>query len=114
MNRGWKQFSFTEPTSKRDFLSVRVGARWGGVVLIIAALWAAAACAHPAIMEWKPGTYLFLDNALIESATNFLRLIERPARDLKGPIVTGKEDRCFQPYLTVLQDKRSGRFRMWY
>lgn len=65
-------------------------------------------------MEWKPGTYLFLDDALIESATNVLRRIERPARDLKGPIVTGKEDRCFQPYLTVLQDKRSGRFRMWY
>ena len=39
-----------------------------------------------------------------------------PIRDpaIPNPLVTGKEDGCFQPYLTVLRDPQTGRFRLWY
>src|SRR4030095_1980514 len=36
-----------------------------------------------------------------------------PAR-LPRPIVTGAEDQCFQPYVSVIRDPKSRRFRMWY
>jgi hypothetical protein len=39
-----------------------------------------------------------------------------PARDPKipNPIITGKEDGNFQPYMTVVRDPQTGRFRIWY
>lgn len=63
-----------------------------------------------------PGPYLFLDDALVESSEHVVRHVHRPARDpaIPNPVITGKEDRCFQPYLTVLRDGRMGRFRVWY
>lgn len=64
----------------------------------------------------KAGPHLFLDEFLIEGSSNITRRINRPKRDpgIPNPIVTGKEDGCFQPYVTVLRDSTSGRFRMWY
>jgi len=63
-----------------------------------------------------PGPHLFLDEFLIESSSNLTRRVNAPQRDpaIPNPLVTGKEDGCFQPYLTVLHDPQTGRFRLWY
>ena len=64
----------------------------------------------------KPGPHLLLDEYLIEAAEGLTRKVNPPARDpgLPNPIVTAKEDRCFQPYLTVSRSPETGAFRMWY
>ncbi|MBI4581532.1 MAG: hypothetical protein HY718_17670, partial [Planctomycetes bacterium] len=64
-------------------------------------------------VEWGPGPYLMLDDTLIVEQSAVARRVGRPSR-LPDPIVTGYEDGCFQPYLTVIRDPQSGRFRMWY
>lgn len=72
--------------------------------------------ALPVPLRLGPGPHLFLDDLLIEASTNLTRRVNRPQRDpdIPNPIITGKEDRCFQPYLTVVRDANTGRFRMWY
>jgi len=69
-----------------------------------------------AAISLRPGPHLFLDESLIESSPNITRRVHVPQRDpaIPNPLVTGKEDGCFQPYLTVLRDPRAGRFRLWY
>jgi len=64
----------------------------------------------------KEGPYLFVDDFLIEKSTGVVREVNVPRRDpgIPNPIVMGKEDGCFQPYMTVLRDKSTGRFRLWY
>jgi len=64
----------------------------------------------------KPGPHLFLDEFLIGSSSNITRAVNVPARDpaIPNPIVTGKEDGCFQPYLSVVRDPQMNRFRIWY
>jgi hypothetical protein len=63
-----------------------------------------------------PGPHLFVDDALIESAQNVSRVIMHPKRDsaIPNPIVTGKGDACFQPYLSVSRSPENGRYRLWY
>lgn len=63
-----------------------------------------------------PGPHLFLDDFLIAASENVERVAASPLRDasIPNPVITGEEDGCFQPYLTVLRDPASGRFRMWY
>jgi hypothetical protein len=61
----------------------------------------------------SPGVELFIDDALIARQTNLERTIHPPER-LPRPVVNASEDRCFQPYLTVLRDPVSRRFRIWY
>lgn len=62
------------------------------------------------------GAHLFLDEFLIESSSNIARQVNRPVRDpeIPNPLVTGKEDGCFQPYMTVIRDPESKKFRLWY
>jgi hypothetical protein len=62
------------------------------------------------------GPHLFVDDFLIASSANVTRRVNRPERDPKipNPIITGKEDRNFQPFLTVLRDPQTRRFRVWY
>jgi hypothetical protein len=63
-----------------------------------------------------PGPHLFVDDALIASSQNVTRVIQQPKRDssIPNPVVTAKEDECFQPYLSVSRSPENGRFRMWY
>ncbi len=67
-------------------------------------------------MRLPAGPHLFLDETLIEASSNIARRVNPPARDpaIPNPLVTGREDGCFQPYLTVLRDAPTGRFRLWY
>ncbi|HNQ90601.1 MAG TPA: hypothetical protein PKM73_18460 [Verrucomicrobiota bacterium] len=62
------------------------------------------------------GPHLFLDETLIEDSTNVTPRVIPPRRDpqIPNPLVTGKEDGCFQPYMTVLREASTGRFRLWY
>lgn len=62
------------------------------------------------------GPHLFLDDYLIASSTGITRVVSVPKRDtaIPNPVVTGKEDGCFQPYMTVFRDPGTGRFRIWY
>lgn len=64
----------------------------------------------------RPGPHLLLDDYLIEASSGVERVIMQPQRnpDIPNPIVTSGEDRSFQPYLTVLRDPDTGRYRMWY
>ena len=64
----------------------------------------------------QPGPHLLLDDYLIAESSNVARVVLQPQRDptIPNPIVTGEEDRCVQPFLTVLRDPETGRFRLWY
>ncbi|HOC55930.1 MAG TPA: hypothetical protein PKI20_09945 [Verrucomicrobiota bacterium] len=64
----------------------------------------------------KPGPHLLVDDFLVESSSNITRKVNMPMRDptIPNPVVTGKEDGCFQPYLTVIRDPERRRFRLWY
>ena len=62
----------------------------------------------------RAGPHLLLDDYLIEQSSNVTRRINCPQRFLKDPVVTAREDRNFQPYMTVLRDPDTQRFRMWY
>ena len=62
---------------------------------------------------WVPGPYLMLDETLIKAQAGVRREVNHPSR-LAEPVVTGYEDGCFQPYVTVLRDPQTKRFRMWY
>ncbi len=62
------------------------------------------------------GPHLFIDDYLVAESDNITRGVCNPQRDaaIPNPIVTGKEDGNFQPYMTVLCDAVTGRFRIWY
>ncbi|MBA3417007.1 MAG: hypothetical protein H0U10_17440, partial [Chloroflexia bacterium] len=59
------------------------------------------------------GVHLFLDDFLIAQQSNLRRVIHSPDRSPK-PIVTAAEDKNFQPYVSVVRDPMTKRFRMWY
>ena len=65
-------------------------------------------------LTFTPGVYLLLDDALIEQSSNVTRKVCSPQRDLAQPVVTAAEDHNFQPYVTVLCDPSTSRYRMWY
>src|SRR4051794_29470153 len=73
----------------------------------------ASAREEPAVLSLPAGVHLFLDSGLIAGERNLRRVIRPPTR-LSKPIVTAAEDRCFQPYVSVLRDPRTKRFRLWY
>ncbi len=62
------------------------------------------------------GPHLFMDDYLIAESDNLARDVCHPVRNaaIPNPVVTGKEDGNFQPYMTVLRDAATGRFRIWY
>ncbi len=64
----------------------------------------------------RPGPQLFLDEFLIAKSENVSRRVNCPVRDKKiaNPIVTGKEDKNFQPYTSVIRDPDTKRYRIWY
>jgi hypothetical protein len=67
-------------------------------------------------LQLKKGPHLFIDDLLIAESRNLRRVVNQPVRsaEVSNPVVTGKGDGCFQPYLTVLNDPESDKFRIWY
>src|SRR3954463_1595946 len=88
--------------------------------LTLLVLQSAASLAAPAIpgsaspILIHPGPCLFLDDSLIASASNVTRRIMSPARMLAAPVVTAGEDRNLQPYVIILRDTQTQKFRMLY
>ncbi|MDO8587011.1 MAG: hypothetical protein Q7T82_08215 [Armatimonadota bacterium] len=78
-----------------------------------ATLTQAASDAGATPIRLGPGPHLLLDDYLIADQTNVKRVVNQPGR-LPNPVVTGPEDKCFQPYMTILRDPRTKRFRVWY
>jgi hypothetical protein len=67
------------------------------------------------VIVLKAGPHLFIDDYLIAEQSFLSRTVNHPQK-LPEPIVTGKTggDNNFQPYMTVLKDPQTGRFRIWY
>jgi hypothetical protein len=63
-----------------------------------------------------PGPHMFLDDYLIAESRNLERRVHRPQRDsrIPNPLITGKEDECNGPYMTVIRDPAGGMYRIWY
>ena len=62
-----------------------------------------------------PGPHLFIDDYLLESATGVERRVNQPQRQLSAPVVSsGTGYQAGQPFVTVMRDAETGRFRMWY
>jgi hypothetical protein len=78
-----------------------------------------------ALLRIKPGPQLLVDDYLVESQSQVKRQVESPAR-LPEPIITGgtpegggnapgrKADDNFQPYISVVRDPQTKKFRVWY
>jgi hypothetical protein len=66
-------------------------------------------------LRLDPGPHLFIDNYLIADQVFLNRTVNQPKK-LPEPVVTGGEDgdQNFQPWMSVIRDEESGRFRMWY
>ncbi|MCC6490229.1 MAG: hypothetical protein IT364_22280, partial [Candidatus Hydrogenedentes bacterium] len=64
-------------------------------------------------VEAENGPHLFIDDYLIAESENVTRTTHPPVRAQDRPIL-GWEQETTQPYVTVLRDPESGRFRMWY
>jgi len=79
--------------------------------VVTTALANAALAAEP--IRLSHGPQLLIDDYLVESQSDLKHTVCPPAR-LPQPVVTGPEDKCFQPFFTVLRDSTSGRFRIWY
>src|SRR5690349_8159131 len=63
--------------------------------------------------QWRANPYLLLDQTIISSVDNLDRQIQHPTR-LPEPVVDAEHDQNFQPFMTVIQDPKTRRFRMWY
>lgn len=66
-------------------------------------------------IELKPGPHLFIDDYLIGSQSFLSRTVNNPDK-LPEPVVTGGKDgdQNFQPYMSILRDPDTKRFRIWY
>lgn len=69
-----------------------------------------------ATVRLRSGPHLFIDDFLIEQSQNVKRRVNCPGRDpgIPNPLITGREDHCVAPYMTVVRDSRTARFRIWY
>lgn len=98
-----------QPTLMSAGPTVKAGASKGWLGLVLVAWQLHAAENRP----WQRGPHLFLDRSLAAATDGLQREVCPPSR-WPDPIVTGYEDGCFQPYLTVVRDAQTRRFRMWY
>ncbi|WP_428938595.1 hypothetical protein [Fontivita pretiosa] len=64
-------------------------------------------------VDLRSGPQLFIDEYLVAEARGVRKVTQQPQRFLDGPIL-GWKQHTTQPYLTVLRDAETGRFRMWY
>ena len=85
-------------------------------LLCVAALFLGATCwpaAARAAADDEPvrlhqGPHLLLDDYLWAEKAGASRRVNAPRRSLSAPVVTGPEDKNFQPYMTVLREPDTG------
>ncbi len=70
-------------------------------------------CIKPIKLE--KGPHFFIDDYLISEDSFLIRTVNNPHK-LKEPVITSgiRGDENWQPYLSVLRDPQTGRFRVWY
>jgi len=88
--------------------------KWFGFLLAIFML----QCQSPTKdkpLELGAGPHLFIDDYLIAEQSFLSRTVNNPEK-YPEPIVTGAKggDDNFQPWMSVLRDSDTGRFRIWY
>jgi hypothetical protein len=68
------------------------------------------------VVAANPGPHLLVDDFLIATSQNLSRVVRQPRRDstIPNPVVNAKEDRTFQPYMSISRSPETGRFRIWY
>ncbi len=62
---------------------------------------------------WTAGPHLMLDRSLVAETDGLRRFVQAPSR-LPDPVVTAFEDGNQQPYVSVVRDAATRRFRMWF
>lgn len=67
----------------------------------------------PPVTAWTPGDWLLLDERHVLSVDHVRRVIGEPVRH-GPPVVDGAVDGNFQPYVSVVRDTGTGRWRLWY
>src|SRR5262245_25615035 len=103
----------SKPSSRRDFLKAGAG------IASLAALaprlvFAQASPSNDAPIRRSPGVQLFIDDHLVAEQKNVRRVVNPPPLRLDHPIVTAAEDHAYQPYVSVVRDPQTKKFRMWY
>lgn len=78
-----------------------------------AAMTAIQSPAPPPLTTWTAGDWLLLDERNILAVDHLQRVTGQPVRHGE-PVVDGAVDGNFQPYMSVVRDAASGRWRMWY
>src|SRR5436305_12324815 len=73
----------------------------------------AVAKSNPNALDIGLGPQLFLDDYIIESMDGLKRIIQSPER-LPKPVLDSKTFGTTQPYMTVLRDAETNRYRIWY
>jgi len=65
--------------------------------------------------ELGPGPHFFIDDYLIAEQSFLSRTVNNPEK-YPEPVVTGAKggDDNFQPWMSVIRDAETGRFRIWY
>ncbi len=98
--------------NRREFLQ-----RAEGVLLMTGTALAAPRLALAAderpVLDIGLGPQLFLDDYIIESMDGLKRVVQSPAR-LSKPVLDSKTFGTTQPYMTVLRNAETNRFRIWY
>jgi hypothetical protein len=86
-----------------------------GSLLAVVLLGASDAAGAATSLILDAGPHLFLDDHLIAEQSFLSRTVQRPAK-LPEPLITGGAggDANFQPYVTVIRNPDTGRFRVWY
>jgi len=63
----------------------------------------------------NPGPHLFIDDYLIAEQEMLNRTVNNPVKKPEPIIFGGRDkDQNFQPYMSVLRDPDTGKFRIWY
>lgn len=73
----------------------------------------AAAADKSTVLDIGLGPQLFLDDYIIESMDGLTRAVQSPER-LPKPVLDNKIFGTTQPYMTVLRDPATNRYRIWY
>src|SRR6185295_19196358 len=64
-------------------------------------------------VDLRVGPQLFIDDYLIAESANLQRVTHSPTRFGDTPVL-GNKAQTMQPYVTVIHDPDTGKFRMWY
>ena len=99
--------------SRREFLKAGAG------MATLAALapgigFAQASGSSDSPIRLSAGAQLFIDDYLVAEQKNVRRVVNPPPLRLDHPIVTAAEDHCYQPYVSVIRDPQTKKFRLWY